>query len=60
MNPDIYRKNQIDEGKKEYRPILNKKKGFAERSIKQLIWFEFDSSTQLVVLLESTSTPYYE
>ena len=43
-------------------PFLKKKrkksneKDFAERSIKQLIWFEFDSSTQLVVLLESTST----
>jgi len=37
---------------------LKSKKGFAERSIKQLI--EFDSSTQLVVLLESTSSPYYE
>lgn len=38
--------------------ILNSAKCFAERFIKQLI--EFDSSTQLVVLLETTSSPYYE
>ena len=44
------------------------KKGFAEHSIKQLIWVEFDSLTQLVVpwdrflliysLLEGVITPY--
>lgn len=38
--------------------ILNSEKRFAERSRKQLR--QFDSSTQLVVLLESTSSPYYE
>lgn len=35
-----------------------KKQGFAKRSWKQLI--RFDSSTQLGVPLESTSSPYYE
>lgn len=34
------------------------KKRFAERSIKQLI--QFDSSTESIVPLESTSSPYYE
>lgn len=34
------------------------KKGFAKRSRKQLI--RFDSSIQLGVPLESTSSPYYE
>lgn len=38
--------------------IVKKKKGFAKRSRKQLIWV--DSSTQLGVPLESTSSPYYE
>lgn len=45
-------------GKKNKSKSNKKEKGFAKRSRKQSI--QFDSSPQLVVPLESTSSPYYE